>query len=79
MRPLALLRSEHGDAEVLRRWRLYLADQERGKYATAQGFASTWGEWDQPPAKLALNGHHKPTAAELQAASMQRIFTPVER
>jgi hypothetical protein len=79
VRPLALLRGEHGDGEVLRRWKLYLADQERGKFATAQGFASTWGEWDQPPQKLALNGNHKPSAADLQAASMLRIFTPSER
>jgi hypothetical protein len=79
VRPLALLRGEHGDEEVLRRWRLYLADQERGKYATAQGFASTWGEWDQPPNRLALNGNGKPSAADAMSASMQRIFTPSER
>jgi hypothetical protein len=67
---LAPLVKEHGEAETFRRWGLFLADAS-GQYVSIPRFASTFGEWD---GSRKPNGA-KPTAGELTAASMKRIFS----
>jgi hypothetical protein len=47
LRALGRLVKHHGQPEVLRRWRIYLAATD-GAYASAARFASTWGVWSQP-------------------------------
>ena len=51
VRPLAGLGATDPDArpEVLRRWGIYLAATTDGVYASAQKFAETYGQWEQPP------------------------------
>ena len=49
-RPLRTLEKEHGAAETLRRWKIYLSATP-GSFASAQKFAATWGEWGATPEK----------------------------
>ena len=46
---------EHGEAEVLRRWQIYLGDAEP-QYVNPQRFAFTYGAWDGSDTK-APNGY----------------------
>lgn len=75
LRPLGKIRGKHGDAEALRRWRIYLAATE-GRFANPAKFASTWGQWAAERAPPNGNGA-KPTAADAMAASMSRLFTAI--
>lgn len=76
--PLRLLIRDHGEDEVFRRWLIYLGATQ-GRFASAQQFSATWGEWDHPPpTALARNGA-KPSTAEQMTASMSRIFTPAPK
>jgi hypothetical protein len=70
---LAPLRTEHGDGEVLRRWKNYLAVAS-AEHVNSARFASTWNRWNHTAAPT--NGTGKPSTAEAMAASMTRIFTP---
>jgi hypothetical protein len=72
VRALARLVETHGAEEVLRRWVIYLA--AKGEYASAPGFAETWGHWDQPPPIRIVPNGSKPSAADQMAASMTRLF-----
>lgn len=69
---LAPLRKDWGDAEVLRRWKNYIA-VATAQYVNPARFASTWSHWNHahdPAAKQ--NG--RPSTAEQMTASMQRLF-----
>ncbi|MDX2165695.1 MAG: replication protein [Deltaproteobacteria bacterium] len=49
LKGLAAARRELGDAEALRRWRIYLAAED-GKFARGGTFASTLAQWTHPRA-----------------------------
>jgi hypothetical protein len=70
----APLEKQHGAPEVLRRWVIYLK-ATAAPYANPTKFASTFGEWANPPTRTAGT---KQSPAEQMAASLRTTFTPID-
>ena len=68
LKPLRQAIVAHGEAEVLRRWRIYL-DRSSGEYQpSARKFASTWTEWSGEGGTKPAAPNGVPPMAQLIAA-----------